>query len=159
MIQEQEEWRPIANYPGYEVSSMGRVRSLDRVVQTKRGNGQFWRGKLRKPSLSADGYLTVCLKGKTHHVHRLVADAFISPTLVVNHKDSDQQNNQLSNLEVCTYSANSLHTVAQGRARNSRISDEQRTNIKVLRETGLKYFAIGLIAGVSNSTVRRVLAA
>lgn len=53
-----EEWRPIVGYEGlYEVSSYGRVRSLDRYDN----RNYFRKGKVLSPRIRLDGYLDVCL--------------------------------------------------------------------------------------------------
>ena len=83
---EIEVWKPIEGYEGiYEVSSFGRVRSLDRIVDF--GNENYSRqmlckGKIMKGSISHNGYIYVslCLQNKKvrTYIHRLVAKAFIS---------------------------------------------------------------------------------
>lgn len=103
-----EIWRPILNYEGYyEVSSFGRVRSVDRIVQ----NGKWTkpvRGRILKLN-NNDGYMYCCLckdgKTKQHKVHRLVAQAFIpNPDNLpyINHKNEDKGDNRVENLEWCT---------------------------------------------------------
>lgn len=79
---EQELWRPVAGYEGlYEVSSLGRVRSLDRVVDNN-GGCDFRSGRILKPSKNKNrrGELSVslCKDGKpvSRKIHRLVAFAF-----------------------------------------------------------------------------------
>ena len=98
---QQEEWKPIMGYEGlYEISSLGRVRSLPR---------QGTKGGIIRPSLSSSGYLQTHLtkngKEKTFQVHRLVAIHFIeneNNLPEVNHKDEDKTNNCVWNLEFCT---------------------------------------------------------
>lgn len=54
----REEWKPIVGYEGlYEVSNMGRVRSLDHVDRL----GRVIKGRLRKEQKSSKGYRQVCL--------------------------------------------------------------------------------------------------
>lgn len=100
----KEEWRPVVGYEGlYEVSNMGRVKSLP-----KRG---IVEDKILKPTKHIkDGRLSVMISDgrggrKRVTVHRLVALAFIrreDKTLEVNHKDEDPTNNRADNLEWCT---------------------------------------------------------
>ena len=79
-----EEWKDIETWEGlYQVSSLGRVRSLDK--QTKYKNTNFIvrrKGKILKPRTSKTGYLEVFLTDRErkqyYRVHRLVANAFIS---------------------------------------------------------------------------------
>ena len=73
-----EIWKPVVGYEGlYEVSSFGRVRSLDRYD----GRGWWIKGRILKLSMNKKGYLTVGLsknnQRKTFIVHRLVALHFI----------------------------------------------------------------------------------
>ena len=108
----EEEWKDIEGYEGYyQVSSFGRVRSLDRYVKdTRRNCFNFVKGRIMSPS-SADKkhYMQVGLSknNKVIHylIHRLVAQAFIpNPNNLpqVNHKDENKENNRVDNLEWCT---------------------------------------------------------
>ncbi len=105
-----EEWKSIPGYEGlYEVSSYGRVKSLERC---DRFNHKIV-SKLLKPGKDKNGYFMVCLyKNKTHKfylIHRLVAQSFIpNPDDLpqVNHKDEDKTNNRVDNLEWCTQQYN-----------------------------------------------------
>lgn len=114
-----EEWRPIAGYEGiYEVSSRGRVRSLDRTLDqgncVRQMRGKILSGGKRKsPRKRFGAYRTVDLYDhgarSTRYVHRLVAKAFIGPGgpgLEVCHKDDNGSNNVPSNLYWGTRSQN-----------------------------------------------------
>lgn len=114
---EEEIWKDIAGYEGYfQVSNLGRVKSLERVVKTHDRLGGFRKKKERilKCVPLKNKYLHVCLwkdnEAKTFLVHRLVANAFIpNPSCLpqVNHKDERRDNNNVSNLEWCTANYNS----------------------------------------------------
>ena len=120
----KELWQPIEGYEGlYEVSDQGKVRSLDRVLKSKRTWGEVdlrLKGKILKQGKASHSYLTVNLwsknKGRTHCIHVLVANAFIgdSTGLDVNHLDGDKANNARSNLEICTRSENMKHAYRTG---------------------------------------------
>jgi hypothetical protein len=71
----RERWRKIRRAPGYKVSSLGRVRSVPRVLPDGRGHG----GQILAPYADADGYLCVTLSGETVKVHHLVLEAFHGP--------------------------------------------------------------------------------
>ena len=114
-----EEWRAIPGYEGlYEVSSEGRVRSLDRVISCTRSDsaGPFGRdlqGRELKQSTDRTGRLSVNLsrngRARKRRVHTLVAEAFVGPRpegLEVCHGDGDPSNNRVSNLRYGTASEN-----------------------------------------------------
>lgn len=110
-----EEWKDIPGYEGlYQVSNLGRVRSLDR---------KYSKGKDRKIVLDAWGYPQVGLykgsSGKTFHVHRLVLLAFIGPCpkgMETRHfPDPDRTNNRLDNLSWGTRLENAKDAKEQGR--------------------------------------------
>lgn len=104
-----EVWKDIEGYEGlYQVSSFGNVRSLDRVVIAKNGRKIPKKGKMLKQRISIHGYWTVglCKEGRSgrYLVHRLVALTFL-PRIpgknIVNHKDENKLNSNVSNLEWC----------------------------------------------------------
>lgn len=94
-------WKPIRNFPNYEVSSNGEVRSTN--------YNHTGVCKILKPSISSNGYYGVILvkEGRRFYraVHRLVAEAFLPNTNnlpYINHRDENKLNNKASNLEWCT---------------------------------------------------------
>lgn len=123
----REKWTAVSGYEGlYEVSNQGRVRSLGRWTtyqrkDRKRPSKRFFPGGLMNFETDEHGYfrVTLCKNGRARHwfVHRLVASAFIpNPTgrPYINHKDTDKNNNDVSNLEWATAKENTLHAVANG---------------------------------------------
>jgi hypothetical protein len=123
-MSKKEIWKDIKNYEGlYQISNLGRVRSLDRVDL----QGRRLKGKVLADYLSGQGYFRVNLwrDGNMEHklVHRLVAEAFISnPENIpqVNHKDEDKSNNRVDNLEYCTALYNNTYGTRTERAAKSR---------------------------------------
>ena len=115
-----EVWKDIPDYEGaYQVSDMGRVRSLDHIARCNRGT-KLYRGRVIKPFITNAGYLRVGLRhhGDVHKrmdsVHRLVMLAFVGPSdLQVNHKDENKTNNRLDNLEYVTASKNQRYSNAR----------------------------------------------
>ena len=126
-----EEWRPIEGYEGlYEVSNLGRVRSVDRYVKSKGESYWLRKGKMLSPAKDKNGYLKVNLScnGKNNiiRVHRLVAEAFI-PAIEglseVNHKDEDKTNNRVENLEWCDRKYNNNYGTKIERQKNTNIQN------------------------------------
>ena len=121
-----EQWRPIEGYEGlYQVSNLGRVRSLDRIDCA----GRRLKGKILSPEV-ARGYVQVQLwkegKLKWFKVHRLVAQTFIhNPEGLpqINHKDEDKTNNIVDNLEYCDGKYNMNYGTRIERAVQTRISN------------------------------------
>lgn len=113
-----EIWHPCAGYEThYEVSNLGNVRSIERMVNNRLHNGlRKSPQKLLKVGKSKAGYFIVsfCVDGvkSNQTVHRLVARAFIPNETnkpQVNHKDGNKLNNHIDNLEWVTVSENGLH--------------------------------------------------
>lgn len=117
-----EEWRPVLGYEGqYEVSNLGRVRSLDRVLSVTGQRDRLNKGRMLRPGIGSTGYYLVSLAlngiSKTHKIHRLVALAFVDgykPGLIVCHRDNNSLNNEAINLRWGTYESNSLDAVESG---------------------------------------------
>ena len=108
----KEVWVPVDGYEClYEVSNLGRVRSLDKVVDCFNGNSTFQyvkAGTVLKPLKKRNGYYQVNLydehgRIKSKAVHRIVLESFTGfHDLQVNHKNFDRSDNRLENLEWMT---------------------------------------------------------
>jgi hypothetical protein len=104
-----EEWKDVKGFEGlYQISNMGRVKSLARYKKNNRGSRSLIGETILKQSKNNRGYCRIYLCKDAHKkafsVHRLVADAFVpNPNnfTEVNHKDEDKQNNCADNLEWC----------------------------------------------------------
>jgi hypothetical protein len=113
-----EQWRPIPGYEGtHEVSSLGRVRVLDRLDAA----GHRRRGKVLKPRPINGAHLMVVLyrngSRRDAMVHRLVLEAFVGPQpegAEGCHWNDDPTDNRLENLRWDTRSANQLDSVRNG---------------------------------------------
>jgi hypothetical protein len=100
----KEEWKKVVGFEGYEISNLGRVKSLKQKKE-----------RILKSTKDTTGYLIVGLSNnnvaKTKRVHQLVAIAFLGHKpcglkLVVDHIDNNPLNNNLDNLQITTQSKN-----------------------------------------------------
>jgi hypothetical protein len=108
----REIWKAVKGYEqSYEVSSHGRVRSVERIVERINGSKLPIRERILKAVINSDGYLQVVLsnngKVKAKRIHQLVAESFLNHTacgmkLVVNHINFNRQDNRVENLEIVT---------------------------------------------------------
>lgn len=127
-----EVWKQVKDFPQYEVSNEGRVRTVST-------------GRIKKQPIHWKGYPMVTLRKpvqvcKTFRTHRLVAEAFIpNPEKYpqVNHKDGDKTNNHVDNLEWCNNSMNQQHSVDNGLRVMPRGLDVKRSKLVVHSEYGI----------------------
>lgn len=131
---EMEEWRPVAGFAGaYEVSNLGRVRSLDRRILCRNGTSFRRRGVVLNPSEhTPGGYRQVKLPNResaspgaqrTAFVHALVLEAFVgprpAPEMEARHLNGVPSDNRLSNLIWGTASENAFDRVRHGTHSNA----------------------------------------
>lgn len=141
----EEIWKDIEGYEGiYQVSNLGRVRSLDRIVNRQNPrNGQplsfTLKGCIMKQYLDKTGYYRLTLKViepfKRRTIHSLVAETFVDGYFegaIVNHKDENKTNNRADNLEWVTYKQNSNY----GNAKQRQIEKQIRP-VEQLSEEGI----------------------
>lgn len=115
----EEIWKDIPEYEGYyQASNIGRIRSLDRLIENERIGNYIRKGVVLSPKITQRGYLSVALskKSKTNHfmIQILVAMAFLGHKKsgydkIVNHKDLNKKNNNIGNLEVISQRENIIH--------------------------------------------------
>ena len=150
-----EIWKDLVGYEGwYQISSFGRVKSLDRYVKRKDGVVQFKKGIIKTPKTNSDGYNIITLSkngyDKTIAIHILVARHFLkneNNLHEVNHKDFNRKNNHVYNLEWVTHQDNILHSKKNGRYKmrnfkgknnpnygNHILSDIYKNNPKLAKE-------------------------
>lgn len=111
----KEVLKDVKGYEGYyQVSSLGRVRSLDRIITTANGVERFYGGNIIKGSIDK-GYRQTTLRGKnigsTLKISQIVAMAFLNHTpnghtLVIDHINGDKSDDRLENLRIVTHRAN-----------------------------------------------------
>lgn len=135
-----EEWRAIPGYGGYEASSFGKIRSIDRFVTRTNSSGKvslsFYKGKILKLSHDGSGYLRVSLgRINSVSVHSAVALAFYgqapSDGHQVAHWDDDPYNNNAENLRWATRAENMRDIARISRSRAS-LFDIKGQSIRLL---------------------------
>lgn len=113
-----ETWKPVVGYEGhYEVSDLGRVRSLDRIIVTKSGVKKRRKGQLIRAIVQKHGYTAVGING-TKTIHRLVLEAFNGPCpegMEACHENGIRSDNRLINLRWDTSSSNNVDIVKHGK--------------------------------------------
>lgn len=126
----REVWTFVYGYPGlYEVSTLGRIRSMDRVVPCGLGRTRTIPGRIRALTIRKDNRLTVGLtradgKITTHYIHKLVLLSFRGPPPPGTegcHNDGNYHNCALDNLRWDTRSSNTLDQVRHGTHNKARL--------------------------------------
>lgn len=163
-----EVWLPVAGrffgWP-YEVSNLGRIKSLNTNV-----NGKY--GQIRSTNINKYGYEAIGMSFNMQQVstvvHKLVAEAFLGDRphkADVNHMDGNKANNRLDNLEYVTRKENCRHAFAIGLAvackgsknPNSILNELDIIGIrKLLRSKAMKHHEIAFMFGVGRSTIGEV---
>ena len=161
-----EEWRPVVGYEGlYEVSSLGRVRSLDRWVRANSGRRRTGvRYFTPSPSGKSRKYKKVLLRNpdKQHLVHRLVLEAFVGPrpdNCEARHLDGDPSNNRLDNLAWGTKAENEADKVKHGTLLCGTANPASKlTEVDVLyiRASNERQVDLAKIYGVSQAVISAV---
>lgn len=163
----EEKWVPVAGYEGiYEVSDMGRVRSM-------RSHYNTWVGRILTSSPSSNGYLGVALyidgKRKAHAVHILVATAFCEKPEgcnFVNHKWGIKPDNRATELEWTTCKGNTEHAFRIGLMKPQRGADNgaailDQTKVDEIRRRypmgGITMKALGDEFGVNYRTIWAII--
>lgn len=147
----KETWKPVLNFEThYQVSNLGRVRSLPRRVRLHSGH-RTSPGKMLKPGSQLSGHQFVNLSrdgvAKTYLVHTLVLEAFVSHRpqgMEVCHNDGNPRNNKLSNLRWDTHRNNQRDMLRHGTAnfklgdghQNAKLTQYQARKIRRLRQRG-----------------------
>lgn len=168
--QSGEVWRDVPGYEGrYQVSNMGRVRSVERTVPTCRGAVRLQRSRILKQTIGSHGYPGVALcnggsRGKTYTVHSLVARAFLGPRpagMETRHKNGRRDDPRAENLEYCTNQENQhdrrRHGTHNFGARNpvAKLTEDQVRLCRLLRKSNnATYASLARALKVSESTVR-----
>lgn len=165
-----ETWKEIPGHCGYEVSDIGNVRSLDRMItQTGNGGTVYTRrmpGKAIKP-IHIGKYLYFGHERSKHlGIHVAVALAFIGQKPGVDyqvaHNDGNPLNNNASNIRWATASENAadkrVHgTLVYGEAhRSSKLSDDDCEKIRELRIAGVPARTVAKQFGICTMQAWRI---
>ncbi|WP_052672117.1 NUMOD4 domain-containing protein [Prevotella intermedia] len=145
-----EKFKPVQGYAGiYEISNMGRVKSLSRIIERKDGNTRVTEDRIILPFLTKCGYHQIVLYKdgvrKKHYMHRLVANAFIenpNKLPIINHKDENKLNNRVDNLEWCSAYYNLRYGKMQAKLVKIDVIDSKGDVVEVvegIRECERKY--------------------
>lgn len=169
-----EIWKPVidSDFMGlYEVSNLGRVKSLARTFVGQSGRRFCRKERILRGAVGSNGYLLtkLCVDGKVARklTHRLVAQAFVSNPHnkpEVNHKDGCKINNSPQNLEWVTAKENTAHAIAGGlinRRRGASHQDAKLTDADVveilnLLSRGESNLSIAAQYGIDRSAVSRI---
>jgi hypothetical protein len=166
-----ERWVPVPGYDGsYEVSSFGRVRSVDRCITTRHGVRKQLASVLQSPWMNRDGYLRVglCNDGvrQKYRVHTLVLLAFVGECpdgMECRHLDGCKTNNKLSNLKWGTHLENCEDMEKHGkRSRgenhtSAKLTKKQVVTIRKQRTRGETLASLSDSFGVSTAQIRRIV--
>jgi hypothetical protein len=164
---QDEQWREVPFDKNYMVSTMGRVKSLPRVVQCGPLTGDGTRaipGKILQPWLLSTGYLQVALsKSKRYSVHRIVLETFVGPCppgMEAAHNDGDRANARLDNLRWATKQGNMADKILHGTNNHgeknnmSKLSSEQ---VKAIRSDSRKRREVAKDYGITPEAVSHIV--
>lgn len=172
----EERWLPVVEFEGfYEVSNMGRVRSIPRTEPVYRSDGSTWyerarEGRLLNAARTKNGYLRVNLKKNgvqsQHLVHRLVLSAFrgAAPdeSWYACHNNGERTDNRLPNLRWATPQSNQADRKKHGthqcgeNAAPARLTERQALQIIFERRAGKTLSDVARQFGVSFQQVSKI---
>jgi len=161
-----EVWKKTPDYPDYEVSDLGMVRSWK--------NGRW--GRTEKPRVmklykDRKGYLSTFIRNEGEksskiRIHQIVLEMFSGPRpegMVACHNDGNPSNNHMGNLRWDTVQSNMADKLKHGTAQkgenapNNRLKNQEIIEIRRLGGMGLNTSLISKMFKVSKSHVRRVI--
>ena len=167
-----EVWKKIDGYYGvYQISSLGRVRSLDHFCKNRNGSGKQT-GRYLKSQKCKKGYLRFSLSKnrvrKNLSAHRLVAIAFIpnyENKPQVNHINGIKNDNRVENLEWCNNSENQIHAIKKGLVKhnkcekhhNSKLSNKEVKEVRILSKKGITNKKLAEDFNVSQTAMSYIL--
>lgn len=165
-----EEWRAVVGWEGlYEISNLGRVRSLTRTTPCGRWGQQTWHGAIRAPGGSVNGYLGVGVSGGGRrariHIHVAVLVAFVGPRppgAEARHLNGVRTDNRLANLAWGTKFENASDRERHGKqvhgesSPNAKLKERDVCDIHAMLGAGMSLGDIARSFNVSKGTVARI---
>lgn len=153
-----EEWQDVEGYEGlYQVSNMGRVKSLVREYKSNNGKGTEYIGRTKmrilKAGFNGDGYLQVALcrnsECKYVKVHKLVAKAFVpnvenKPT--IDHINTIRHDNRACNLRYFTWKEQLVENKITRERHRKIVSECGKKNVqKIIHKRKVKCITTGKV--------------
>jgi hypothetical protein len=171
---QEEIWKDVVGYEGmYQVSNLGNVKSLSRIVKYQENHSGLRKERILKQNLTKSGYVhvVICINklNKTVKVHRLVALAFIQNTEnkhSVNHINGIKYDNRVENLEWVTHSENIIHAYKTGlkkgirgnKSHLSKLTIKEVEKIRLIHSEGkISQKKIGEMFNISQAQVYRII--
>ena len=162
-----EIWKKINGFENYEISNLGRVKSLPRLVKNHYGFLKNLKEKILKNHISKTGYYVVDLKcnykRKTFKIHRLIAIHFIDNKEnkgFVNHINGIKIDNNINNLEWCTIKENNYHAQVTGLKNDSGVNNSKSkiniNDVNFIRNSTLKLKELALMFNMNQSTISKI---
>ena len=166
-----ERWLPVVGYEElYEVSDLGRIRSLSRMAGTRGGpNTRCIPGRVLKPGFDGNYcHFTPCAEGiqRTAKIHATVLDAFVGVCpegQECRHLDGNKRNNRLANLAWGTKKENAADALRHGTYRRGETCGTAKATtalvkrIRKMRATGLGQQLIADTVGLAQSSISSIL--
>lgn len=151
-----EVWKDIVDFEGlYKISNLGNIVRVEHIIKDKNGFSKKQCFKVMTQKTCKNGYKSVCLKGKSLLVHRLVAKSFLNNSEekpCVNHKNSKRHDNRVENLEWCTYKENTNHAITND---NLKVTGEDNPSSK-LNEDNVILIREYIKKGKSNLEISKI---
>jgi hypothetical protein len=178
-----EQWKGVPTEPYFEVSNLGRVRSIERTILVpaswyREAHKRHYKRRLLRPALYQHGYFMVTVSSsrvggrrviRRRSVHTMVLEAFKGPPPTPEHEgrhlDGKPSNCRLANLEWGTRAENASDRVRHGTAHRpkgtrhgqAKITDDQVRALRlVYRRYGSEHLKLGQQLGISPSHARNI---
>ena len=162
-----EIWKKINEFENYEISNLGNVKSLSRLVKNGEGIFRKTKEKILKNQISKTGYYVVDLKcnckRKTFKIHRLIAIHFIENKYnkgFVNHINGIKTDNNINNLEWCTIKENNYHAQQIGLKNDSGVNNSKSkiniNDVNFIRNSPLKLKELSIMFNMNISGISKI---